>query len=55
MFAIGGYEALSSMLVPSPTPNADRLAATTLTITTSGFMTATDLSTIVSMTTDQEP
>jgi perosamine synthetase len=55
MFAIGGYEALSSMLIPSLTPNADRLAATTLTITTSGFMTATDLSTIVSMTTDQEP
>lgn len=47
MHAIGRYEALLPMLEPSSTPNAERLAATTLTITTSRFMTAADMSAIV--------
>jgi dTDP-4-amino-4,6-dideoxygalactose transaminase len=47
MSAIGRYKALSSLLAPSLTPNAEHFAATTLTITTSGFMTAADLSAIV--------
>ncbi len=47
MHAIGGYKALSQMLEASPTPNAERLAATTLTVTTSGFMTPHDMSAIV--------
>jgi perosamine synthetase len=46
MHAIGRYEALIPMLEPSPTPNAERLAATTLTITTSGFMTDEDMAAI---------
>ena len=48
MSAIGRYKALSSLLAPSSTPNAEHFAATTLTITTSGFMTAADMSAIVS-------
>jgi perosamine synthetase len=55
MFAIGRYKALSSMLDASATPNAEHLAATTLTITTSGFMTAADVSAIMKMTTEQDP
>jgi dTDP-4-amino-4,6-dideoxygalactose transaminase len=47
MSAIGRYKALSSLLAPSLTPNAEHFAATTLTITTSGFMTAADMSAIV--------
>lgn len=43
MHAIGRYEAMAPMLEPSLTPNAERLAATTLTITTSSFMTAADM------------
>jgi perosamine synthetase len=46
MHAIGRYPALSGMIEPSLTPNADHLAATTLTITTSGFMTQADMSAI---------
>jgi perosamine synthetase len=46
MHAIGRYEAMIPMLEPSATPNAERLAATTLTITTSGFMTAADMTAI---------
>lgn len=49
MSAIGHYKAMSSLLAPSSTPNAAHMAATTLTITTSGFMTASDLSAIVSV------
>jgi dTDP-4-amino-4,6-dideoxygalactose transaminase len=48
MSAIGRYKALSSLLAPSLTPNAEHFAATTLTITTSGFMTAADMSAIIS-------
>jgi perosamine synthetase len=48
MSAIGRYKALSSLLAPSLTPNAEHFAATTLTITTSGFMTTADMSAIVS-------
>jgi dTDP-4-amino-4,6-dideoxygalactose transaminase len=46
MHAIGRYEAMAPLMEPSPTPNAERLAATTLTITTSGFMTEADMSAI---------
>ena len=52
MHAIGRYQALSGMIEPSPTPNAERLAATTLTITTSGFMTQADMSAIAQAATD---
>ena len=46
MHAIGRYAALMPMLEPSPTPNAERLAATTLSITTSGFMTDADMAAV---------
>jgi dTDP-4-amino-4,6-dideoxygalactose transaminase len=39
MWSLGGYPALAGLLLPSETPNADRFAATTLTLTTSPFMT----------------
>ena len=47
MYAIGRYKALSGSLETSTTPNADQLAATTLTITTSSLATAADMSAIV--------
>jgi perosamine synthetase len=50
IYTIGGYKALASALEPSATPNAERLAATTLTITTSNFTTAADMSAIVKAT-----
>jgi hypothetical protein len=39
MWSLAGYPALSHLLSPSSTPNAERFAATTLTLTTSPFMT----------------
>jgi perosamine synthetase len=45
--SIGNYAALSSILLPSATPNADRLAATTLTVSTSGFMTDAEMAAAV--------
>ncbi len=42
MWALAGYPALSHLLLPSSTPNAERFAATTLTLTTSPFMTDED-------------
>ncbi|MGZ5810166.1 MAG: DegT/DnrJ/EryC1/StrS family aminotransferase [Xanthobacteraceae bacterium] len=47
MRAIGGYPQLASALEPSDTPNATRLAATTLTITTSSFASSGDVAAIV--------
>jgi perosamine synthetase len=41
--SIGAYETLKPILLPSATPNAERLAATTLTVTTSGFMTGKEI------------
>lgn len=41
--ALSAYPALGDTLLPSPTPNAERLAATTLTITTSPMATEADM------------
>lgn len=45
--SIGGYAALKPILLPSATPNAERLAATTLTVTTSDFMTEAEMAAAV--------
>jgi perosamine synthetase len=43
MHAIGGYARIRDAIEPSDTPNAVQLAATTLTLTTSGYATANDV------------
>jgi perosamine synthetase len=52
MSAIGSYASLAGQIEPSQTPNAERLAATTLTITTSGFMTDGDMAAITAVLVD---
>ncbi len=47
--AIGDYASLAGLLEPSETPNARHLAATTLTITTSAFMTGPDRLAMIAM------